>query len=103
MAVAKSLFAPHPKGTRDIPQPYAFGSLSHLWESGLGSEGWHGNRSHVVSAFMGLLVWWLEAGLPCTATVMDAMFQRLTLPGVNALRAVARRGAKALGYVYQAC
>ncbi|MEI6180696.1 MAG: TetR family transcriptional regulator [Chloroflexales bacterium] len=41
---------------------------------------------YVVSAFMGLLVWWLEAGLPCTAAVIDTMFQRLTLPGVNALR-----------------
>jgi AcrR family transcriptional regulator len=39
---------------------------------------------YVVSAFLGLLVWWLEAGMPCAAAEVDQMFQALTLPGVQA-------------------
>ncbi|MEI7768955.1 MAG: TetR/AcrR family transcriptional regulator [Chloroflexales bacterium] len=39
---------------------------------------------YVVSAFLGLLVWWLEAGKTCSAAQMDQMFQALTTPGVQA-------------------
>jgi AcrR family transcriptional regulator len=38
---------------------------------------------YVVSAFMGLLIWWLEAGLPCPAPELDSMFQRLTMSGIS--------------------
>jgi AcrR family transcriptional regulator len=43
---------------------------------------------YVVSAYIGLLVWWLDAGLPCSASEIDAIFQRLTTPGVRAALAV---------------
>jgi AcrR family transcriptional regulator len=39
---------------------------------------------YVVSAFMGLLIWWLEAGLPYSVSEVDGMFQRLVLPGISA-------------------
>lgn len=42
---------------------------------------------YVVSAFMGLLVWWLDAGLPCSAPEIDATFQRLTLTGIQGMLA----------------
>jgi hypothetical protein len=38
---------------------------------------------YVVSTFMGLLIWWLEAGLPCPAPELDSMFQRLTISGIS--------------------
>jgi AcrR family transcriptional regulator len=40
---------------------------------------------YVVSAFMGLLIWWLEAGLPCSAAEIDHMFQCLTISGIGAV------------------
>jgi AcrR family transcriptional regulator len=46
---------------------------------------------YVVSAFMGLLIWWLDAKLPCATSEIDAMFQRLTMPGVSALLAAPAR------------
>lgn len=39
---------------------------------------------YVVSAFLGLLIWWLDGGLPCTAAEVDRMFHTLTIPGVMA-------------------
>jgi AcrR family transcriptional regulator len=45
---------------------------------------------YVVSAFLGLLVWWLEAGKTCSAAEMDQMFQALTTPGVRAALGAAR-------------
>jgi AcrR family transcriptional regulator len=39
---------------------------------------------YVVSAFVGLLVWWLEAGMVCSVAEVDQMFQALTTPGVKA-------------------
>jgi hypothetical protein len=39
---------------------------------------------YVVSAYMGLLIWWLDTGLSCTPAEIDARFQRLTIPGVRA-------------------
>jgi AcrR family transcriptional regulator len=45
---------------------------------------------YVVSAFLGLLVWWLEAGKTYSAAEMDQMFQALTTPGVQAALGIAR-------------
>ncbi|MEI6777081.1 MAG: TetR/AcrR family transcriptional regulator [Chloroflexales bacterium] len=47
---------------------------------------------YVVSAFLGLLVWWIEAGMPCAAAEVDRMFQALTTPGVQA--ALSASGAR---------
>lgn len=43
--------------------------------------------AHVVSAFMGLLTWWLDNGLPCSPVEVDRIFQLLTIPGVKAVLA----------------
>jgi AcrR family transcriptional regulator len=51
---------------------------------------------YVVSAFVGLLVWWLEAGLPCSAAEVDQMFQALTLPGVRAALSTEARPTSAI-------
>lgn len=37
----------------------------------------------VVSAFVGLLIWWLEARIPYSVQEIDDMFQRLTLSGLH--------------------
>jgi len=39
---------------------------------------------YTVSAFMGLLVWCADHDTPATAAEIDAIFQRLTMPGVLA-------------------
>jgi len=39
---------------------------------------------YTVSAFMGLLMWCVDHETPDTPAQMDAIFQRLTLPGVRA-------------------
>jgi AcrR family transcriptional regulator len=44
---------------------------------------------YVVSAFLGLLVWWLEVERTCSAAEMDQMFQSLTTPGVLAAIGIA--------------
>jgi AcrR family transcriptional regulator len=40
---------------------------------------------YAVSSFLALLVWWLEHNLPYSAEEMDAMFKRLTMPGLEAV------------------
>jgi AcrR family transcriptional regulator len=37
---------------------------------------------YLAGAFLNLLKWWLEAGMPYSAEQMDSMFQQLALPGV---------------------
>jgi AcrR family transcriptional regulator len=39
---------------------------------------------YVVSAYMGLLTWWLDNGLPYAAGEIDRIFQGLTLSGLRA-------------------
>jgi AcrR family transcriptional regulator len=46
---------------------------------------------YTVSAFMGLLAWCADHDTPTTATEIDAIFQRLTMPGV--LAGLGRSGA----------
>jgi hypothetical protein len=36
------------------------------------------------SAFLSLMTWWLDHNLPYTPEEMDAIFRRLTLPGLEA-------------------
>lgn len=38
---------------------------------------------YTVSAFMGLLTWWLDQKMPCSAAEMDRFFRRLALPGIT--------------------
>jgi AcrR family transcriptional regulator len=40
---------------------------------------------YVVSAFQGLLSWWLDRQIPCSAEEVDRVFQRLSLNGIAAL------------------
>ena len=40
---------------------------------------------YFVSAFMGILVWWVEKDMPCTAEEIDRLFRRLALPGFRSL------------------
>jgi AcrR family transcriptional regulator len=36
---------------------------------------------YFVSALMGVLVWWVEKDMPCTAEEMDKLFRQLAVPG----------------------
>jgi AcrR family transcriptional regulator len=36
---------------------------------------------YFVSALMGILVWWVEKDLPCTAEEIDGLFRELAMPG----------------------
>jgi AcrR family transcriptional regulator len=36
---------------------------------------------YLASAFMGILVWWVDNDLPCTAEEIDMYFNRLVMPG----------------------
>ena len=36
---------------------------------------------YIVSAFMGILVWWVENDMPCTAEEIVRLFKQLTMPG----------------------
>jgi AcrR family transcriptional regulator len=36
---------------------------------------------YFVSAFIGILVWWVEKDMPCTAEEIDKLFRRLAMPG----------------------
>ena len=36
---------------------------------------------YFVSALMGILVWWLEKDMPCTAEEIDKLFRQLAMPG----------------------
>lgn len=53
-------------------------------------RGWNGDQTQleaavqfVVSALMGLLIWWLEAEVPYSAEEIHAVFRRLTTQGVR--------------------
>jgi len=35
---------------------------------------------YFVSALMGVLVWWVEKDMPCTAEEMDKLFRQLAVP-----------------------
>ena len=39
---------------------------------------------YVVSAFLGMLRWWLNRNRPCTAEEIDRLFQVLSLRGITA-------------------
>ncbi len=39
---------------------------------------------YTVSSLLGLLTWWLDEGMPCSAEEMDRMFRTLTAPGIIA-------------------
>ena len=39
---------------------------------------------YTVSALMGLLIWWIDQQLPCSAEEIDRRFRTLTIPGINA-------------------
>ena len=41
--------------------------------------------THVAGAILIMLIWWLDQGMPYTPEQMDTMFQRLVLPGVQAM------------------
>ena len=36
---------------------------------------------YFVSALMGILVWWIEKDMPCTAEEIDRLFRQLAIPG----------------------
>lgn len=36
---------------------------------------------YFVSALMGILVWWVEKGMPCAAEEIDGIFRELAMPG----------------------
>ena len=36
---------------------------------------------YFVSALMGILVWWVEKDMPCTAEEIDKLFRELAMPG----------------------
>lgn len=38
-----------------------------------------------VGTYFALLVWWMDHKMPCSAEELDAMFQKLALPGLTAL------------------
>jgi AcrR family transcriptional regulator len=43
---------------------------------------------YFVSALMGILVWWVEKGMPCTAEEIDRLFRELAMPGFRHVLAV---------------
>jgi len=40
---------------------------------------------YFVSAFMGILVWWVEKDRPCSAEEIDRLFRQLAIPGFRSL------------------
>jgi AcrR family transcriptional regulator len=40
---------------------------------------------YFVSAFMGILVWWVEKDMPCSAEEIDRLFRQLAIPGFRSL------------------
>jgi AcrR family transcriptional regulator len=40
---------------------------------------------YFVSALMGILVWWVEKDMPCTAEEIDRLFRQLAIPGFRSL------------------
>lgn len=47
---------------------------------------------YVVSAFMGVLKWWVEKDMPCTAQEMETLFRQLALPGFREMIAANQAG-----------
>ena len=45
---------------------------------------------YFVSALMGVLVWWVEKDMPCTAEEIDRLFRELATPGFRHVLAVKR-------------
>lgn len=45
---------------------------------------------YFVSALMGVLVWWVEKDMPCTAEEIDRLFRELAMPGFRHILAVNR-------------
>ena len=43
---------------------------------------------YFVSALMGILVWWVEKDMPCTAEEIDTLFRELAMPGFRHVLAV---------------
>ena len=43
---------------------------------------------YFVSALMGLLVWWVEKDMPCTAEEMDGLFRQLAIPSFGQVLAI---------------
>lgn len=43
---------------------------------------------YFVSAFMGILVWWVEKDMPCSAEEIDRSFRELAMPGFRHVLAV---------------
>jgi AcrR family transcriptional regulator len=43
---------------------------------------------YFVSALMGILVWWVEKDMPCTAEEIDRLFRELAMPGFRYVLAV---------------
>jgi hypothetical protein len=39
---------------------------------------------YTVSALLGLLTWWMDQQLPCSAQEIDRRFRALTIPGISA-------------------
>ena len=46
---------------------------------------------YFVSALMGLLVWWVEKDMPCTAEEIDQLFRELAMPGFKHVLAVSHK------------
>jgi AcrR family transcriptional regulator len=46
---------------------------------------------YAVSSLLGLLTWWLDEGMPCSAAEMDQMFRALAGPGMTAALTPAQR------------
>ncbi len=40
---------------------------------------------YFVSALMGIMVWWVEKDMPCTAEEIDRLFRELAIPGFRSL------------------
>ena len=63
--------------------------FAHLHEpfKGLISREKHGSLEteiaahYFASALMGILVWWVEQDMPCTAEEIDRLFTQLAMPG----------------------
>jgi AcrR family transcriptional regulator len=43
---------------------------------------------YFVSALMGILVWWVEKDMPCTAEEMDGLFRQLAIPSFGQVLAI---------------
>jgi hypothetical protein len=43
---------------------------------------------YFVSALMGILVWWIEKDMPCTAEEIDRLFRELAMPGFKRVLAL---------------